>query len=421
MGNHWFNRKNRMASKRIKVKFTSYEKFVIALLAIVQFTVILDFMVLSPLGAIVLEELSITTQQFAMVVSAYAISAGASGLAAAGFADKFDRKKLLLFFYAGFILGTLFCALAPNYEYLLAARIVTGVFGGVMSSISYAIITDLFPIEKRGSVMGFVQTAFAASQVLGIPIGLYLANKFNWHAPFYVIAIFSCLVALVVALKLRPITEHILANKGRNPVAHIRQILTNKNYLIGFSATILLATGGYMLMPFGSEFANENLGISLDELPFLYLVTGIFSFIFGPIIGRLSDRVGKFKIFLFGTLVTIAFVGVYTNLGATPLWLAIVLNVFLFIGISSRIIASSALITSVPEAQDRGAYMSVNSSVQQVSGAIASLLAGAIIYQAIDGKLMNYPILGATVILTMIISILLMRRVDKMIKKRDNQ
>jgi predicted MFS family arabinose efflux permease len=406
---------------RAKLQFSSYEKFVITILAIVQFTVILDFMVLSPLGAIVLEELSITTQQFALVVSAYAISAGVSGLAAAGFADKFDRKRLLLFFYVGFILGTLFCALAPNYEYLLAARIVTGIFGGVMSSISYAIITDLFPLEKRGSVMGFVQTAFAASQVLGIPIGLYLANMFDWHSPFYVIVIFSCIVAVVVALKLKPITAHIAMNKGRNAITHIRQILSNKNYLIGFSATILLSTGGYMLMPFGSEFANENLGISLDQLPFLYLVTGIFSFIFGPIIGRVSDRVGKFKIFIFGTFVTMVFVAIYTSLETTPLWLVITLNVFLFIGISSRIIASSALITAVPEPQDRGAYMSVNSSVQQFSGAIASLLAGAIVYQAIDGKLMNYPLLGAMVIFTMAISLVLMRRVDKMIKRRDNQ
>jgi predicted MFS family arabinose efflux permease len=406
---------------RAKLQFSSYEKFIITILAIVQFTVILDFMVLSPLGAIVLEELSITTQQFALVVSAYAISAGVSGLAAAGFADKFDRKRLLLFFYVGFILGTLFCALAPNYEYLLAARIVTGIFGGVMSSISYAIITDLFPLEKRGSVMGFVQTAFAASQVLGIPIGLYLANMFDWHSPFYVIVIFSCIVAVVVALKLKPITAHIAMNKGRNAITHIRQILSNKNYLIGFSATILLSTGGYMLMPFGSEFANENLGISLDQLPFLYLVTGIFSFIFGPIIGRVSDRVGKFKIFIFGTFVTMVFVAIYTSLETTPLWLVITLNVFLFIGISSRIIASSALITAVPEPQDRGAYMSVNSSVQQFSGAIASLLAGAIVYQAIDGKLMNYPLLGAMVIFTMAISLVLMRRVDKMIKRRDNQ
>ncbi|MFA7272574.1 MAG: MFS transporter [Crocinitomicaceae bacterium] len=407
-----------MGNKAAKIQFTSYQKFVIAILAIVQFTVILDFMVLSPLGAIVLEKLSITTQEFALVVSAYAVSAGISGLATAGFADKFDRKKILLFFYAGFIVGTLLCAIAPNYEYLLAARIFTGVFGGVMSSISYAIITDLFPIEKRGSVMGYVQTAFAASQVLGIPFGLYVANKIDWHAPFYIIVGFSVLVAVIVAFRLKPISDHIAANRDRKPIAHMRQTLSNKNYLIGFTATILLSTGGYMLMPFGSEFANENLGLSLDELPFLYMVTGLFSMFFGPFIGRVSDRIGKFKIFIFGTLTTILFVAIYTNLGITPLWLAILLNIVLFIGINSRIVASSALITAVPEPQDRGAYMSINSSVQQISGAFASLLAGAIVYQALDGKLMNYPLLGGTVILTMVISIFLMQRVDKMIKKR---
>src|SRR5690349_19809665 len=170
-----------------KPTFTGYEKFIIALLATLQFTVVLDFMVLSPLGYILLDKLSITTSQFGLVVSAYAFSAGASGLLTAGFADKFDRKKLLLFFYVGFLVGTLFCGIAPTYHLLLAARVFTGIFGGVIGSISFAIITDLFAIDVRGRVMGFVQMAFASSQVLGIPIGLYLANKFSWHAPFLMI------------------------------------------------------------------------------------------------------------------------------------------------------------------------------------------------------------------------------------------
>ena len=167
--------------------FTRYQQFIIAILAILHFTIILDFMVLSPLGAQLLKELNITTTQFGWVVSAYAFSAGASGLLAAGFADKFDRKKLLLFFYAGFIVGTLLCGIAPDYQFLLAARIVTGVFGGVIGSISFAIITDLFKMEVRGRVMGFVQMAFASSQVMGLPIGLYLANQWGWHAPFLLI------------------------------------------------------------------------------------------------------------------------------------------------------------------------------------------------------------------------------------------
>ena len=164
--------------------FTHYQVFIVAVLSFLQFTIVLDFMVLSPLGALLMEQLSITPGQFGWVVSAYAFSAGASGLLTAGFADKFDRKKLLLFFYAGFMLGTVFCALAPNYQYLLIARVVTGIFGGVIGSISFAIITDLFKLEVRGRVMGFVQMSFAASQVLGLPIGLVLANAYGWHAPF---------------------------------------------------------------------------------------------------------------------------------------------------------------------------------------------------------------------------------------------
>src|SRR5579871_6792325 len=167
--------------------FSRYQKFAIFVLALTQFTVILDFMVMSPLGDMLMKSLDIKPHHFGLAVSAYAFSAGISGLLTAGFADKFDRKKLLMFFYTGFTAGTLFCGLAPTYELLLAARIVTGVFGGVIGSISMAIITDLFPLNMRGRVMGVVQTSFAASQVLGLPLGLYLANHWGWHAPFLMI------------------------------------------------------------------------------------------------------------------------------------------------------------------------------------------------------------------------------------------
>lgn len=403
-----------MAKKR---KFTSYEKFIITILATVQFTVILDFMVLSPLGPFVMKKLSISPTQFALVVSVYALSAAVSGLSSALFADKFDRKKLLIFFYAGFTLGTLLCAFANNYEFLLIARIVTGIFGGVMSSVSYAIITDLFPIEKRGSVMGYVQTAFAASQVLGIPIGLFLAEKFNWHVPFFIIVGFSAIVSIVLIFKMKPITAHISENKGRNTFAQMKEIFGTNRYLVGFTATILLSTGGYMMMPFGAEFANKNLGISLKDLPLLYVITGVVSLIVGPILGKISDTVGKYNIFFFGTTMTIIFVGVYTNLGITPFWIAVVLNVILFIGINARIISSSAMITAVPHSKDRGAYMSINSSVQSMSGAIASMAAGLIVVQSSTGELLNYPWLGLVVIITMITSMFLMKRVDRMIKK----
>ncbi len=249
--------------------FTPYQAFVVAVLSFLQFTVILDFMVLSPLSAILLPTLKITTSQFGLVVSAYAFSAGASGLLAAGFADKFDRKKFLLFFYIGFLAGTAFCAWAPTYELLLTARVVTGIFGGVIGSVAFAIITDLFKFEVRGRVMGFVQMSFAASQILGLPIGLLLANKFGWHAPFWMIVIVGVLVGVVIAIKMKPINDHLKIKSDRNALQHLVKVVSRPQYLKVFLCTTLLATGGFMLMPFGSAFSTNNLGLSLDDLPLM--------------------------------------------------------------------------------------------------------------------------------------------------------
>lgn len=406
-----------MLMKKPVEKFTRYQVFMIALLAVLQFTVVLDFMVLAPLSPIVMKEMGFTASQFASVVSVYAFSAFASGMLAAGFADKFDRKKLLLFFYGGFVLGTLFCALSTSFGQLLTARIVTGLFGGVIGSISYAIIGDLFKMEMRGRVMGVVQTAFAASQILGIPIGLYLANTFSWHIPFYAIVGFSIVVAIPVFIYMQPITAHIAANKGRNAFLHLWRTLTNGNYVRGFLATTLLATGGFMLMPFGSNFATHNLGISLENLPFLYAITGMFSIVFGPIVGRLSDQTGKFRMFVIGSCITIAIVGIYTSLGLSPFWLVVSLNVLLFAGISARMIPAQALLTAVPAPQDRGAFMSINSSIQQLSGGVAAMFAGMIVYQSKDGYMHNYPVLGLVVICSMVIAVFLMRMLDRMVKR----
>ncbi|MCB0648010.1 MAG: MFS transporter [Saprospiraceae bacterium] len=399
--------------------FTPYETFVIAILAILQFTIILDFMVLSPLGAILLPTLNISTAQFGTVVSAYAFSAGASGFLAAGFADKYDRKSFLLFFYVGFIIGTLLCAMAPTYETLLAARIITGIFGGVIGSVGFAIITDLFSLEVRGRVMGYVQMAFGASQVLGLPIGLYLANAFGWHAPFWMIVGVGIIIGLVIWKYLQPIKGHIAVNKDRNVFSHLTSTLSHPFYINGYLSTILLATGGFMLMPFGSAFATNNLGLTLDQLPLLYLITGLFTIFAGPVIGRFSDKIGKFNMFAIGSTISIFMVGIYTNLGVTPLWICIALNVILFIGINARIISISALTSAIPEPKDRGAYMSINASIQQVSGGIASSVAGLIVVQQSDGMLTRYDTLGIVVIVSMVIALGMVYWLDRLIKNRN--
>jgi predicted MFS family arabinose efflux permease len=402
-------------TKAPKPSFTGYEVFVIAILAFLQFTVILDFMVMSPLGAFLMPKLKISTEQFGNVVSAYAFSAGISGLLASGFADKFDRKKLLIFFYIGFLIGTALCAMATNYHYLLLARIVTGLFGGVISSVSMAIVTDLFRLEVRGRVMGFIQMAFAASQVLGLPIGLFLANHYGWHSPFWLIAIVGIIPGIIIVVKMNPVTEHLKIRHDHNPIVHMGNTITNRNYLLAFVTTTLLATGGYMLMPFGSAFSVNNLGITNEQLPVLYGISGIFTFVFGPLTGFLGDKLGKYKVFVGGTLLTMATVAIYTNLGVTPLVLIIVLNVLMFAGIMARMSTSSALISAIPQQQDRGAFMSVNASVQQLAGGIAAKLAGMVIYQAPDGKIHHYSTLGIIVMSSMTVVMIMMFFINKQV------
>jgi predicted MFS family arabinose efflux permease len=399
--------------------FTRYQVFVIAILAILQFSIILDFMVLSPLGAMLIEKLHIKTSQFGLVVSVYALSAGISGLFAAGFADKFDRKKFLLFFYTGFLAGTFLCAIAPNYHFLLIARIVTGIFGGVISSVSFAIISDLFKMEVRGRVMGFVQMAFAASQVLGLPIGLVLANHFGWHAPFWMIGGFGIVVGATIIVYMKPVTDHLkIKSDQRHPFHHLIKTISQSHYIRAFLATTLLATGGFMLMPFGSAFGIFNLGLTLKQLPTLYAITGVCSIAVGPLIGKLSDKIGKYTIFVAGSLISMLMVSIYTNLGITPLWEVIALNVLLFIGISSRMISSSALMTAIPEPQDRGAFMSINASVQQIAGSVASAVAGLIVVQTKSGSLQHYNRLGYVVIGTMTITLIMMYFLNKYVQEK---
>ncbi len=395
--------------------FTRYQKFVVAVLAFLQFTIILDFMIISPLGAILLRDLHIPTKKFGLVVSAYAFSAALSGLLAAGFADRFDRKKLLLFFYAGFTAGTLLCGLAPTYELLLGARIVTGIFGGVIGSILMAIITDLFPLNMRGRVMGVVQTSFAASQVLGLPLGLFLANHWGWHAPFLLIVALTVVAGVIIFAKLQPIDEHLKLQREGNAFAHLFRTVSQRRYIQAFATTTLLATGGFMLMPFGSAFTINNVGISFGQLPTVYLFTGLGTLVAGPFIGRLADKLGKYPLFVAGSVLTTIMVLIYTHLGPTAMPWVVVINVLLFIGVTSRMISASALMSAVPDPAHRGSFMSVNASLQQAAGGVGAAVAGLIVVQTPSGMLAHYDTLGYVVVAAMLLVVIMLRRIDRMV------
>lgn len=398
---------------------TRYQWLAVAILALTQFTVVLDFMVMSPLGDLLMKDFKVKPDQFGIVVSSYALAAGLSGFLTAGFADRFDRKRLLVFFYSGFILGTLFCGLAESYNQLVLARILTGLFGGVMSSISMAIVADIFSLEQRGRVMGFMQMGFGLSQIVGIPLSLFIADMYNWQTPFYLIVGLSVGMLLAILLALKPINAHLALKRENSAFKHLLATIKNRNYRIGFLATAFMSLGGYFMMPWGSAFAVNNVGISQKELPFLFMVVGVSTFMIMPLIGILADKINKFQLFMTASIVMIASVLVYVHLGETTLFVLIVVNIFMMGGIMARMVPSQALTTSVPEAKDRGAFMSINASLQQIAGGIAAMIGGKIVWQySPSSPLMNFDLLGYVVVGVIIINIYLTYRVYNYVKSK---
>ena len=387
---------------------------VVAILALTQFTVVLDFMVMSPLGDLLMKDLRVKPAQFGIVVSSYALAAGLSGFLTAGFADRFDRKKLLLFFYSGFIIGTLFCGLAQSYEQLVSARIFTGIFGGVMSSISMAIVADLFSLDQRGRVMGFMQMGFGLSQILGIPIALFIADRSNWQMPFFLIVILSVIMLISILFGLEPIRKHLEQKASKSAFKHLLQTIQNRNYRIGFMATAFMSLGGYFMMPWGSAFAVNNVGIAQKDLPLLFMIVGVSTFMVMPLIGMLADKINKFQLFMIASIMMVASVLVYVRLEQTTFFILVLVNIFMMGGIMARMVPSQALTSSVPEPHDRGAFMSINSSLQQIAGGIAAIIGGKIVWQSNPtSPLMNFDVLGWVVVCVIVVNIYLTYRVYK--------
>lgn len=407
--------------QKVKHTFTPYQKIVIVILALTQFTVILDFMVMNPISDMLIKELNISTSRLGIVVSAYAFSAAVSAVLTTNFADRYNRKKLLVFFYSGFLLGTLLCGLARSFETLLIGRIVAGIFGGVLSAVSMAIITDLFPISVRGRVMGFTQMAFSASQVLGIPLSLYFANFMGWYFPFIIISVFIGIIWIFINVSMKPVNEHLKLQTKVNAFAHMKNTLANRHYRMAFMASCLMPIGGYLLMPFGNPYLINNMGIHKNDIPTIFLITGICSIFIMPAVGKISDSIGKFKTLVAGSFLASIMVIIYANLPMVPLWVIIVINAVMFAGIMSRVIPSSALISAVPDMADRGAFMSINASLTSLAGGIAALLGGFIVYQKDEfSPLEHYDILSYVCVAVIMICIFFVWRVNNIVKQKLN-
>ncbi len=399
---------------RISDGFTGPQWTIIVLLTLTQFTVVLDFMVLSPLGDRLLKALAMRPEQFGLAVSAYAFSAGASGLLAAGFADRFDRKQVLLFFYSGFGVGTLGCALAPTYELLVAARVFTGLFGGVISASSLAIVADLFLLGQRGQVTGYTQMGISGSQLLGVPLSLYLANGLGWHAPFWLLAGLSAGIAALLWHYLPPVTDHLRATTRVPVAAQLGGLLRQRRYALGLLTTALLTVSSFLIIPWNSIFVINNLRVTPQQLPLLFMAAGCCSLVLMPLVGRLSDTHDRFTLFGLATGWLLLVVLLYTRLTAGPFWLVLALNVAFSAGLAARIVPSMALLTALPAPQDRGAFMSLNAALQQLAGGVAAVVSGLIVTQQTKSSpLEHYEIIGYAVAGLSVVSVLLMRQVSQ--------
>lgn len=381
------------------------ERFYVIILAAIQIAHILDFVIMMPLGPRFMRVFHINTTEFSSLVSAYTFSAGIVGFFGALYADHFDRKKFLLFNFTGFILGTFMCAIAPNYAALLTARIVAGAFGGVLNACVLSMVADLIPFERRGSAMGVIMSAFSIASVAGVPLGLYIAQIFDWHAAFY----FICLVGIIFWILSAFILPSIQVRKTpltlKENLSNFKLILIQKDYLQSFLLTSVLGFGIFMIVPFISPYMVGNVGLTEANLPLIYLAGGMCTIISARFIGRACDRVGSYKVFKIVALISIFPIFFMTNLPQVPLAIALMSTSFFMMTGSGRFIPAMTIVSAVVNPKERGTFMSLENSARQMSSGIASQISGLIIGSGAAGALTNYNIVGYIGIGTSILAI----------------
>jgi predicted MFS family arabinose efflux permease len=372
----------------------SGERLLLFVLAAIQFTTVLDFLIILPLGPQYLRVFSISPGQFGIIVSAYAIAAGVSGLLAGSWLDRLDRKRALLVLYFGFTLGTLFCALAQSYYVLVAARAMAGAFGGVAGALILAIIGDVIPEHRRGAAMGLVMSAFSVASICGVPLGLLLASHLNWHVPFFALAGLSALVLLAAARVMPQLRDHLVHRSDQHPAAQMLSVLRQPAHQVAFLFMAVLTFTGFLIFPHLANYMVANVGLTEKQLPLIYLCGGLCTLFSMNWIGRWADRAGKLRVFTLMSLSAMLPILLLTNLSRVPLAAAIATSTLLMICMSGRMVPAMAMMTASIETRFRGGFMSVNSSVQQFACGVAALVSGQIIGQTAEGRMTHFPAIG---------------------------
>ena len=348
------------------------ELWLLLTLSGIQFTHIVDFMVMMPLGPQFTQLFNISDAKFGLLVSAYTFSAGASGLLASFYVDRFSRKKLLLTLYVLFGLATLACGLAQSYDTLMLARIAAGAFGGVLAAMAQTIVADVIPFERRGRAMGIVMSSFAVASAAGVPIGLFLAAHFDWHTPFFVIAAVCGVLALGAWVTLPSLAGH-LQHQRSSPLANILQVLKDGNHQKAFAFTALMMVAGFTVIPYITIYTTINGGLTVQQVPYVYLLGGAATVFTTRWVGRLTDSVG---------LVTVS--------ASFGLWGIFLVTTIMFIGMNGRMVPGMALATSAANPKLRGTFMALNSSVQSAAMGAATFVGGLVISRDAQGLVQNF-------------------------------
>ncbi|MFZ4476527.1 MAG: MFS transporter [Saprospiraceae bacterium] len=387
------------------------ERLLLVILACVNFTHIMDFMIMMPLGPQLMKLFDITPQQFGFAVSSYSLTAGVSGFISAFFVDKFDRKQTLLFAYIGFVVGTFACAFAPTYLLLVGARILAGLFGGMIGAQVLSIVADSVPYERRASAMGIVMMAFSMASVLGVPAGLWLASMYSWHAPFMVVGGIGLVVILLIYFLVPPITGHLQkAVQNHSPFHVLTDIWAAPNQRKALTLSAVLMIGHFSIIPFLAPSLVGNAAFSQDHIFLIYLVGGALTFFTSPMVGKIADKRGKYPVFVVFALLSLIPVWLITNLWPMPLWIVLAISSLFFIFINGRMIPVQAMVSGVVPPEQRGGFMSINSSIQQLSSGVAANLGGLIVVKTVDGHLEHYNWVGYISIILVLLSIWLASR-----------
>lgn len=392
------------------------ERLLLFVLAAAMFTHVMDFMIMMPLGPQLMRLFDISAQEFSLLVASYTVTAGVSGFLAAFFIDRYDRKKSLLAVYAGFALGTLACAVSPTYAILLIARSLSGMFGGILGALILAIVSDAVPLERRAQGIGIVMASFGIASVLGVPFGLFLASKFSWHAPFFLLGGLAVLITLFIIAYVPVLTTHFSSQGHASPMQVLREIFGRKNARLGLAFTSVLMLGHFMIIPFVATYMVGNVGFTEDELTYIYLVGGICTLTFSPWVGKMADKHGRLKIFtIFGALVIIPII-LITNLPPVPLAVALTVTAVFFVFSNGRMVPSTTMETAIIRPEVRGSYMSIRSAVQSLASGLAAFLAGLIITEqpSLFGgnakALVNYDYVGIIAVFFSLVSLYVGRK-----------